>query len=639
MRASGASGSTFLHKSQSILRFRIPRFRTSSRKLFPFLRWAGQLDRDTARADLLAGLTGAAIVLPQGVAFAAIAGMPLEYGLYASIVPAIVAALFGSSWHLISGPTTAASVVMYSSLSVLAIPGSEEYVTLAITLAFMVGIAQFAMALFKMGALVNFISHSVIVGFTAGAALLIAAKQLKVFLGLDFPEQNNVYESLKYLTDHWEAFHPMVVVISIVTIAVTVVFQKKWPQYPGMIAAIVTGSLIAVILNLIFGEETTGIEMVGALPQRLPPLSTPDLSIHVLQDLAPLALAMTLFALTEAVSISRTLALKSGQAINSNQEFFGQGLSNIVGSFFSSYVATGSFNRSAANYEAGAKTPLAAIIAGALLIPVILVIAPLTAFLPKACVAALLMLVALRLINVAQLKLLFTADRMEAAIVAVTFVSTILFKLEFAILLGVILSLMIYLRKTSRPRIESRVPDSKASSRKFTSGISSPECPQLKILRIEDSVYFGSITYVREMFRLYREHYPEQKHLMLLTKGINQIDWAGAELLLSETQERRKIGGDLYLYRLKRSAGKVMKKGGYLDYIGEHNVFDSKHEAISRIFERLDSEICRNCTKRIFLECGKYPYPENSVETSEASAGGEPGDSQQSRHIFGDGSV
>ncbi len=227
------------------------RLRTSSRKLFPFLRWCGKLDRETVRADFSAGLTGAAIVLPQGVAFAAIAGMPLEYGLYASIVPAIVAALFGSSWHLISGPTTAASVIMYSSLSVLAVPGSQEYVTLAITLAFMVGITQFAMALLRMGVLVNFISHSVIVGFTAGAALLIVAKQLKDFLGLDFPEQNNLYESVLYLMQNWEAFHPLVLLISLITIGASLFFQKKWPKYPGMIGALVIGSLIAVILNRI----------------------------------------------------------------------------------------------------------------------------------------------------------------------------------------------------------------------------------------------------------------------------------------------------------------------------------------------------------------------------------------------------
>ena len=571
------------------------------------MRWGRNLDKDSIQSDVLAGLTGAAIVLPQGVAFATIAGMPPEYGLYASIVPAIIAALFGSSWHLVSGPTTAASVVMFSSLSALAIPGSAEYISLAITLAFMVGVTQFMMGMFKMGALVNFISHSVIVGFTAGAALLIGAKQLKIFLGLEIPEQEHFYQSVMYLFEHWSAFHPMVTVVSLVTMVVAVVLKKRWPKFPGMIAALILGSLVAVGLNIYFGAEKTGINMVGALPQQLPPISSPDFTLSVFQELAPLALAMTLFALTEAVSISRSIAMKSGQPIQSNQEFFGQGLSNIAGSFFSSYVATGSFNRSGANYDAGARSPLSAIFAGIFLIPVILLIAPLTDHLPKAAVSALLILVAWRLIDFSQIKMLFTADRKEAGIMAVTFFSTIFFKLEFAILFGVILSLMIYLRKTSRPRILPRVPDPDSSHRKFTSGITLPECPQVKILRLDDSIYFGSVTHVGEMFRLYREHYPDQKYLLLLTKGVNQVDVSGAELLIQETRDRRKMGGDLYMYRLKDSANKVLKDGGYLDYIGEHNVFDTKREAIEGVVEHLDYDICSTCEHRIFTECKKLP--------------------------------
>ena len=184
-----------------------------------------------------------------------------------------------------------------------------------------------------------------------------------------------------------------------------------------------------------------------------------------------------------------------------------------------------------------------------------------------------------------------------------TFISTILFKLEFAILFGVILSLLIYLRKTSRPRIVPRVPDPESPHRKFTSAVSLPECPQLKMLRLDDSLYFGSEAHVGDIFRLYREHYPDQKHMLLLTKGVNQVDYTGAELLKMETRERRKMGGDFYMYRLKDSASKVLRDGGYLDIIGEDNIFDSKEEAISGIFERLDKDICRSCDKRIFSEC------------------------------------
>jgi SulP family sulfate permease len=250
---------------------------------------------------------------------------------------------------------------------------------------------------------------------------------------------------------------------------------------------------------------------------------------------------------------------------------------------------------------------MAAIIAGLLLVPLILLVAPLTAYLPKATVAALLVLVAWRLIDMTQIKLMFTADHKEAGIMGVTFLSTIFFKLEFAILFGVILSLMIFLRKTSRPRIMPRVPDPGSKNRKFISGITMPECPQLKILRLDDSIYFGSVAHIGDLLRLYREHYPGQKHLLLLTKGVNQVDISGAELLLNETRKRRMMDGDFYMYRLKDSASKVLRDGGYLDYIGEHNIFSSKEEAIEQIFDKLDKDICASCENRIFRECASIP--------------------------------
>jgi SulP family sulfate permease len=573
-------------------------------KYFPFLRWGKNLTKETIRVDLLAGLTGAAIVLPQGVAFAAIAGMPPEYGLYTSMIPAIIAALWGSSWHLVSGPTTAASIVMFSSLSAIAMPGSAEYISMAITLAFMVGIVQLVMGLVRLGTLVNFISHSVIVGFTAGAACLIAAKQAKTFLGIDLHDSEHLTQDLNYLFTHWDALHPLATAVALTTLVVGALAHRIDPRFPGMIAALLLGSIVAVLLNFSFSEEYTGIQMVGALPRQLPPLSAPEFSLSMLRDLAPLALAMTLFALTEAVSIARSISVKSGQPISGNQEFIGQGLSNIAGSFFSSYVATGSFNRSGANYDAGARTPLSAASAGVILIIMVLAVAPLTAYLPKAAVAGLLILVAWRLINFNEIKKILRADKNEAGILIVTFLSTLFLKLEFAILLGVILSLMIFLRKTSKPKLMPRVPDPESRNRKFKTGVNLPECPQLKILRLEDSLYFGSVSHVGELLRRYREHYPDQKHLLLLTKGINQIDIAGAELLVTEARERRKKGGDLYLYRLKDSAARVMNKGGYCQEIGADNVYDSKDEAIAGIFEKLDKDICATCTNRIFIECG-----------------------------------
>ncbi|MFZ9036948.1 MAG: SulP family inorganic anion transporter [Gammaproteobacteria bacterium] len=582
-------------------------------RFLPFLRWGRGMTRSSMRADAIAGLTGAAIVLPQGVAFAAIAGMPPEYGLYTSMVPAVIAALFGSSWHLVSGPTTAASVIMFASLSGIATPGSEEYVALAITLAFMVGVLQLIMGVVRLGALVNFISHSVVVGFTAGAACLIAAKQAEEFLGIDIPDGAHLLATLDFLWQNWRDLHPLVTLVALITLLSGILAQRRLGGM-SMIAAMVAGSIAAALFNLAFSEETSGIHMVGALPQQLPPLSMPQFSLDVFRQLSPLALAMTLFALTEAVSIARSISLKSGQPIEGNQEFIGQGLSNILGSFFSSYVATGSFNRSGANYDAGARTPMAAALAGVLLVVLVLLVAPLTSYLPKAAVAGLLFLVAWRLINFSQIRKILRADQNEAAILGIVFFGTVFFSIEFAILAGVILSLMIFLRKTSRPRLSPRVPDPDSKTRKFIFGHSLPECPQLKILRLDDSLYFGSVAHVGELLRRYREHYPGQKHLLLLTKGIAQVDVAGAELLIKETRDRRAMGGDLYLYRLRDKASKVFNRGGYADELGEANIFDGKLDALSSIFGRLDKSICATCENRIFLECQTIDKIEPAAE-------------------------
>ncbi len=587
-------------------------------KLFPFLRWARMVNRDTLPSDLLAGLTGAAIILPQGVAFAVIAGMPPEYGLYAGMVPAIIAALFGSSWHLVSGPTTAASIVMYSSLSTMAEPGSAEFISLAITLAFMVGMLQLILGFAKLGVLVNFVSHSVVVGFTTGAACLIAAKQAKSFLGLELPETEHFWHAIGYLWDHWDAYHPMVTLVGVSTLVTAVLAKKLAPRFPGMIAAMIVGSLVAFAINRWSGIEDAGIDMIGALPASLPPLSRPEFSMDVIRQLVPVTLAMTLFALTEALSIARSIAIRSGQAIEPNQEFIGQGLSNVIGSFFSAYVATGSFNRSGANYDSGAKTPVAAITAGVLLVGLVLVVAPLTAYLPMATVSALLIMVAWRLIHFEEIRNIIRSDEKEAAVFLVTFLGTLFLHLEDAILLGVITSLVFFLRKTSKPKVLGRVPHPESRHRKFGPSYGRDECPQLKILRLDDSLYFGSVAYVGELLRLYREKYPEQKHLLLLTKGINQVDYQGAELLLKEARARRAMGGQLYMYRLKDSATRVLNRGGFMPLLDENTVFDTKEDAILEIFKRLDKDICKHCDKRIFLECKTVEYIEPEAVENEA---------------------
>ncbi|BCO30688.1 sulfate transporter [Thiohalobacter sp. COW1] len=576
-------------------------------RILPFLRWWHRVNPQTLRADFIAGLTGAIVVLPQGVAFASIAGMPPEYGLYAGIVPAIVAALWGSSWHLVSGPTTAASIVVFSSLSVFAEPATAEYVSLALTLTLMVGALQITMGVARLGTLINYISHSVVVGFTAGAALLIASKQIKHFFGLEMPRGLHLHETLHHLVLHLQDIDPYVAGVGVITLLSGLVVKQRWPRIPYMIAAMVIGSLAGVAFSRWGGAVLGQIPTVGALPAGLPPLSAPRFDLATLKDLAPAALAVTLFALTEAVSIARSLAARAHQRLDGNQEFIGQGLSNIAGSFFSGYVATGSFNRSGLNFQAGARTPLAAVFAGGLLAGVIVLVAPLAAYLPNAAMAAILFLVAWGLIDFHHIRQIIRTSRQETAVLAVTFFSTLLLELEFAILAGVLLSLALYINRTSRPRLVPRVPNPDTPRRDFVSDDSLPECPQLKLARLDGSLFFGAVNHVADSLARFTDESPRQRHVAISATGINFIDMAGAELLAQEARQRREAGGGLYLIRLKPEVRSVLERGGYLDEIGKENIFPGKTVAINTVVDRLDPDVCRNCSRRIFRECSAQP--------------------------------
>ncbi|MBK1709231.1 SulP family inorganic anion transporter [Marichromatium gracile] len=571
--------------------------------LTPFMAWLPGVGPAELRADLVAALTGAIVVLPQGVAFATIAGMPPEYGLYAGMVPAIIAALFGSSRHLVSGPTTAASVVVFSSLSVMAVPGTPDYVALALTLTFMVGVLELALGLARMGALVNFISHAVVVGFTAAAAVLIAAKQLKHFFGVEMDSSGHLHEILFEFLKHLPEINPAAALVGLATVLIGLACRRWVPRIPFMIVAMLGGSLVALGLDQLFGAARTGIVTVGALPSTLPPLSAPSLTLDHIRELAPVALAVTLFALTEAVSIGRALAARGGYRIDGNQEFIGQGLSNLAGSFFSGYVATGSFNRSGVNYEAGARTPLAAILAGVLLMVIVLLVAPLASYLPKAAMAGVLFLVAWGLIDRAEIRHILHASKRETAVLAVTFFSAILLELEFAIFAGVLLSLVLYLDRTSKPRIHTRAPDPRLAHRAFSSDPELPQCPQLHIMRVDGSLFFGSVPHVEQAFDQLRSQHPERKHLALVCSGINFVDYQGGQALLQEERRRRLDGGGMYLIHVKQGLWDALERYGCFEETEARNVFQSKTAAIRAIYQKLDKRVCAGCEQRIFQEC------------------------------------
>lgn len=606
---------------------------TTFSRWFPFLGWLPRVTPNSLRLDIFAAITGAMIVLPQAVAFASIAGLPPQYGLYAAMIPAVVAAFWGSSWHLVSGPTTAISIVVFASVSPLATPGSETYIGLVLTLTLLAGAIQLGMGLARLGALVNLISHTVILGFTAGASFLIAASQIKNFFGLTIPGGLPFHEVVLFAASHINEAQLWVVLVGTVTLTSGLMARRYIPRVPYMIIAMVVGSLAAALINYLLGAERSGIKTVGTLVASFPPLSMPDLSLSTLRAMLFPAAIVAVLALTEAVAIARSIAVRSGQRIDANQEFIGQGLSNIAGAFFSAYTSSGSFNRSGVNYASGAQTPLAAALSAVFLLLIALLAAPLAAYLPVPAMAAILFIVAWGLIDFQHIREIIERHRRERIILAMTFVGTLV-DLEKGIFLGILVSLIFYLSRTSQPAIQERAPSQATPSdpkRKFVeAGVHAPSCPQIAILRVRGSIYFGAVDHVRNHLHHVDEASPQKKWVMLLAQGINFIDLAGAQLLAQEAQRRSALGGGLFLIGAQHSVWDMMSRGGQLEVVGPKRLVAHKGEALRLVYPLLDNEICRDCTLRVFNECQAalpngeprtdQPADETSKNTSQSQA-------------------
>jgi sulfate permease, SulP family len=412
----------------------------------PFARWLPQWrQKDVLRADLLAGLTGAIVVLPQGVAFATLAGMPPAYGLYAAMVPCMVAALFGSSRLMVTGPANAISLTTMALVAPLAAVGSPQYVALVLTLTFMVGALQLLLGLARVGKWVDLVPHSVIAGFTAGAAILIVNSQLGTLLGLELPRGLSVAQTLQAVIRTEQSIQALPVIAAVATVLINVAALRRSRWVPPILFAVLGGTAVTwVAAELLAAQPRT----VQALPGALPPLSMPDL--RQVPNLVLPALVMTLLAVTEAMAIAKAVARRCSEAFDGNQELMGQGLANLTGSFFSAYPASGSFNRSGVNVAAGARTPLAAVSAAVLLVAILSVVAPWASWLPLAVIGGVLIVVAWGLVNVREIRHLWRQEPVDRVALVVTFVGTVTLSLEWAILLGLATAWLS--RRLARPR-------------------------------------------------------------------------------------------------------------------------------------------------------------------------------------------
>jgi len=545
--------------------------------------WVLEVDRHSLRADALAGLLGAVLALPQAIAFAALAGLPPAWGLYTAIVPCIVAALAGSSRLVLSGPTNAVSLALAAMLAPLAVAGSADYLRLALVVTLGVGVIQTTVALLRLGSLANFISPSVMLGFTSGAAVLIAWHA-----GADLGGE------------------PWAIGVAAGTLALAWGLRRLWPAGPYLLLALAAASVAGWALLRWAGEP---LGFVGTLPQAWPAWGPAPLRWSDVPRLSGIAMALTVVSLGQTVAIAKLLAARTAQPLDVNRECLGQGLSNIVGSFFSCFVSSGSMNRSLPNLTSGARTPLAGVFAGALVLLLAWAAAPLIAWVPLAAIAGLLLWVAATLIDHPHWRRLLQLDRGELAIAAATFAATLALPLQEAVLGGVGLSLISYLYRTSRPAMRTLGFD-RGDRRRPTvviDGSTIRECPQLKMLRMEGSVYFGAVAHVSERLQALRCGPEPARHLLVMAKSMNFVDDAGATLWEQEHLRRVALGGDLYFHHPRPEVLTTWQRRGFLDQLGLDHVFGDKRTAIASIVPRLDGAICARCTVRVFEECAQQP--------------------------------
>lgn len=534
-------------------------------RCFPFIAWLSQVKIDVVKADLLAGLTGAVIVMPQGVAYAMIAGLPPEYGLYTAIIPAILAALFGSSNHLISGPTAALSVIVFSTISQFADTGTPFYIQLCLTLTFCAGMVQLLMGVMRIGAVVNFVSHSVVIGFTAGAAVVITVSQLRHVLGLDYSSANTAIENLWLVIVHLNQVQVFSLLIALVTIVSCIAAKRLLPAIPNMLVAMVTSVFLALLLTQI----GIHIDYVDQIQSSTLQLSAPELDSAIIGELSGGIIAVALLGLVEAISIGRAVALKSKQRIDSNQEFIGQGISNLVGAFFSCYMSSGSFTRSGVNFSSGARTPLAAVFAGLILLLLMPVMAEYVSYIPLAGMGGILLVVAYNLVDIPYIRSIIQQDKKESAVLMTTFVAAIVLHLELSIYVGIMMSMFFYLRRTSRPVVDKVTP--------IELGVDQANFSDTQIVRINGSIYFGCVEHLQKELDAI-----EAKRLIILGKGVNFIDHLGVQMLAELTTQGNR---EVYFCHFKANAKQALLHGS--------SVFKENHfsERLTPLLARWRAEV------------------------------------------------
>jgi len=564
-----------------------------SKMFMPFFGWIGELRKpEVLKADLIAGVTVALVLVPQSMAYAQLAGLPVYYGLYAAFLPPMISAIFGSSRQLATGPVAVVSLMTAAALEPLAASNPEGFLAYAVILAMLVGIFQLSLGLLRLGILVDFLSHPVVLGFTNAGALIIATSQLGKLFGVSVGKAEHHYETVwNTLLAAAESTHLATLGMAVLAFAIMVAIKRYTPKLPGVLIAVAVTTVLAWSIKF----REAGGKVVGSIPDGLPPLAIPDIDLDIAGQLITAAMTISLIGFMEAISIAKAMAARTRQRLDANQELVGQGLGNIVAGLFSAYPVSGSFSRSAININAGALTGFSSIVTGLVVGATLLWLTPLLFNLPQATLAAVIIMAVINLIKVEPIVHAWKAQPHDGVVAVVTFVLTLLWAphLDKGILAGIGLSLCLFLYRSMRPRfaVLSRYRD---GTMRDIEVMGLPTSPKISLVRFDGSLYFANAGYFETKVLETIADNPDLKYIIIDGQAINQIDATGEEVLHHLAERLQAIGIELLIAGMKKQFMDTLKRTGLIEQIGRNHFFSRVQYALEYAWDSLGDEYDRN---------------------------------------------
>lgn len=549
------------------------------KKIIPILEWLPNYEKSLFKGDLIAGITVGIILIPQGIAYALIAGLPPIYGLYCALVPQVIYAIFGSARQVAIGPVAMDSLIVATGVSTLALAGSESYIEIAILLAFMVGTIQFVLGIFSLGFIVNFLSRPVITGFTSAVALIIGINQFRNLLGVDFVQSDQIHELLEDIWLKISFYNLPTTIIGMIAVAIIFVFRKIDKRIPSALIVVVLG----IIIMRFFGKNLTEVSIVKNIPSGLPSFGIPTIELEQIRELFPIALTLVMVGYLETISIGKSQETKQDvYKVRPNQELIALGLSNIFGSFFKAYPTASSFSRSAINQESGAKTGMAAFISVVMVIITLLFLTPLFYYLPKAILAAIIIVAVFALVNIKEAAFLWKANNLDFWLLISTFIATLFFGIEYGISVGVGLSLVVLIFRTSRPYVVElgKVPDANfyRNKERFEEVIIEDD---ILVFRFDAQLFYANSSYFRDKLDEMADKKGKALKLIVLdSESINRIDSTGVEMLKERIKFYQKKDVLFYFAGAKGPLRDALFKGGLLSIIDVNHFFMRANDAV-----------------------------------------------------------